>query len=613
MEDGTGAGATAARRIRWKAPVVVLAGDLLRTDRASTLGLAALIALGAVLPASLAVTSGVLAGALLDSLPRNALAGEAVVMAVLLAVVFLLLQVVTPAAQAVAESLGRSLDRSVSRRVMTALGRPADVARLEAPETTGLVSGITGGLSGSCARDAVVGAAGIGIVRGGAVCGALVLFAYRWWVAVLLLVAYGYAMVIVSRSYQTALESAEGTPALMRRAMYLKDTLCTPAAAKDVRTFGLTDWLLGRYTAEWRAAIGHARRDRTGVGRVSLRSGLAVLAVQGLTFVLLARDMMGGDLSIGRFTAFAVASTGLLGLSTVTPDLLNVAVGGTMLRAVAELEERTGRWAGQTGDVPPGSLGTIVFEGVGFRYPGAGSWVLRDLHLTIPAGTSLAVVGVNGAGKTTLVKLLCGLYRPTEGRVLVDGVDLRDIDPEQWARRCAALFQDWIRWSLPLRDNVVLGAPQQPMTDEALERTARAAGLTELVAGLPDGWSTVLSREFGGVDLSGGQWQRVGLARALWALSAGAGVLLLDEPSAALDVRGETELYDQLLSAAADKTVVLISHRFSTVRHADRIVVLDGGAVVEHGSHSALMAADGLYSRMFRVQAERFTAGTETR
>ncbi|QNP66627.1 ABC transporter ATP-binding protein [Streptomyces genisteinicus] len=611
-QDATGARRAGIRRTRWKAPIAVLAGDMWRTDRRNTLVLGLLIALGSVLPATLAVTSGLLAGALLDSGSRSGLDRRTVVVALLLGVVFLLLQTVGPVAQAVAESLGRRLDRSVSQRTMAALGGPADLARVEHPETVGLAAAVDGPLGGGTVRDAVIGTVGIGIARGGAVCGALVLFAYRWWLAVLLLAAYGYAMVVVSRMYQAALESAEGAPAMMRRAMYLKDTLCTPAAAKDVRTFGLADWLLGRYTAEWRSAIARARRDRTGVGRVSLLSGCAVLAVQGLAFLVLARDMANGDLSIGRFTAFAVASTGLLGLSIVTPDLLNIAVGGTMLTSLAELEERTGRPAEHTGDAPARFRTAIVFDGVGFRYPGSDTWVLRDLHMTIPAGTSLAVVGVNGAGKTTLAKLLCGLHRPTEGRILVDGVDMRDIRPDLWARHCAALFQDWIRWSLPLRDNVVLGAPGHPVTPQALERTARSAGLLGLVTELPDGWSTVLSREFGGVDLSGGQWQRVGLARALWALSAGAETLLLDEPSAALDVRGETELYDQLLDAAAGKTVVLISHRFSTVRHADRIVVLDGGAIAEQGGHAALMATNGLYARMFRVQAERFTAGAET-
>ncbi|MGW1131189.1 ABC transporter ATP-binding protein [Streptomyces griseoluteus] len=590
---------------------MVLVGEVLRTDRRNSLVLAALLAVGAVLPATLAVTSGVLAGSLLDS-GAQGLGRKTVVLGLLLGTVFLLLQVVGPVAQAVAESLGRSLERSVARRTMAALDGPADLLRLEDPQTSGLVDGVTGGAGGSVARDAVVGLVGIGIARGGAVCGALVLLAYRWWLAALLLAAYGYAMVIVSRMYQAALESAEGAPAMMRRAMYLKNTLCTPAAAKDVRTFGLVDWLLDRYTAEWRSAITRARHDRTGVARVSLRSACVVLAVQGLTFVVLTRDLVDGDLSIGRFTAFAVASTGLLGLSTVTPDLLNIAVGGTMLRTLATLEESTGSLPRPTGEAPAHFRTSIVFEGVGFRYPGSDAWVLRDLNLTIPAGTSLAVVGVNGAGKTTLAKLLCGLYRPTEGRILVDGVDMCDISTDLWTRRCAALFQDWIRWSLPLRDNVALGAPEHPATSAELDRIAGAAGLLDLVGELPEGWATVLSREFGGVDLSGGQWQRVGLARALWALSAGAEVLLLDEPSAALDVRGETELHGRLLDATAGKTVVLISHRFSTVRPADRIVVLDGGSMAEEGTHTALMAANGLYARMFRVQAERFTAGTET-
>jgi ABC-type multidrug transport system fused ATPase/permease subunit len=312
---------------------------------------------------------------------------------------------------------------------------------------------------------------------------------------------------------------------------------------------------------------------------------------------------------------FAIAATGLLGINAVNPDLVNVAAGVALLDAVADLEATTAASPpvpGAASAYPvaaPVPARAIVFENVGFRYPGTEHWVLRGLHLTVPVGRSTAVVGVNGAGKTTLVKLLCGLYRPTEGRILVDGVDIGDLDPRAWQRTFAALFQDWVHWALPARDNVRLGAPDHGEDDAALHEVAHRCGLTEVVEQLPDGWSTVLSREFGGVDLSGGQWQRVGLARALWGLRGGASVLVLDEPTSALDVRGEAGFYDTLLAAAEGRTVVLISHRFSTVRHADQIAVLDGGRVAELGDHATLTAAGGLYARLFDAQANAFVEG----
>jgi ABC-type multidrug transport system fused ATPase/permease subunit len=226
--------------------------------------------------------------------------------------------------------------------------------------------------------------------------------------------------------------------------------------------------------------------------------------------------------------------------------------------------------------------------------------VLERLDLTIPAGTSLAIVGQNGVGKTTLAKLLCRLYDPQSGAIEVDGVDLRELDIASWRARLAAVFQDFIRFELPMRDNVApSGAPDDDVL-AALE-SAGAAGLA--------GLDTVLARGYeGGTDLSGGQWQRVTLARALCAVRRGAGVVLLDEPTAQLDVRGEAEIFQRLLAATRRCTTILISHRFSTVRHADRICVLERGRVIELGTHDELMAQGGRYRTMFDLQAQRFGA-----
>jgi len=249
----------------------------------------------------------------------------------------------------------------------------------------------------------------------------------------------------------------------------------------------------------------------------------------------------------------------------------------------------------------------VRFEGVRFRYAGRADDVLAGLDLEIPAGRSLAIVGDNGAGKTTLVKLLVRLYDPDEGHITVDGRDLHNIEPLAWRQRVAAVFQDFVRYELSAADNVGFGAPRRQHERDALRRAAARAGALDLIESLPKGWETILSPRYeGGVDLSGGQWQRIALARALFAVEAGARVLILDEPTAALDVRAEADLFDRFLSITQGLTTILVSHRFSTVRRADRIVVLDGGRVVEQGTHDELLVAGGRYAHMFLLQAGRF-------
>src|SRR5665811_1800179 len=230
----------------------------------------------------------------------------------------------------------------------------------------------------------------------------------------------------------------------------------------------------------------------------------------------------------------------------------------------------------------------LLLSGLRFGYPGSSQLVLDGLDLELPAGRSTAVVGVNGAGKTTLVKLLTRLYEPTEGRISADGLDIAGLDPVLWRRQVSVIFQDFVRYA------------------------AAMAGILDAFDHLPDGLDTPLSRAYpGGVDLSGGQWQRIAIARSLYALQAGAKVLVLDEPTAALDVRAEVAFFDRFVELTRGVTSLLISHRFSSVRRADRIVVIDGGRVVEQGSHDELMATDGHYARLFRLQAERFAAGLD--
>jgi ATP-binding cassette subfamily B protein len=242
---------------------------------------------------------------------------------------------------------------------------------------------------------------------------------------------------------------------------------------------------------------------------------------------------------------------------------------------------------------------TIRFEGVAFTYPG-GSQVFEELDLDLPVGRSTAIVGLNGAGKTTLVKLLARFYDPDAGRITLDGKDLREFDPHDWHRRLAVIFQDFIRYELTGAENIALADHPCPTCVGAAAQRAGAQGIGDLSR-------PMFSRYQGGHDLSGGQWQRLALARAFYATQAGASILVLDEPTAQLDVRAEVDFFDSFLETTRGLTTIVISHRFSTVRRADNIVVLEHGRVVEQGTHEMLIKQEGRYEKMFRLQARRFS------
>jgi ABC-type multidrug transport system fused ATPase/permease subunit len=340
--------------------------------------------------------------------------------------------------------------------------------------------------------------------------------------------------------------------------------------------------------------------------RSVLSSLVLVLAANGLILWSLVNSALGHHLGLGPLVVYAQAT---VGTAMIAFGGLNWALDGAAapVAAVARLKSAMARkqTVADSGQLPADGTpaSELRFRNVTFAYPATPSRpVLRGLNLTIPAGSSLAIVGQNGAGKTTLAKLLCRLYDPTSGSIEVDGVDIRKLELASWRRRITAVFQDFVRFELTLRENVApRGAPDDAVSS-ALD-AAGASGLAELDTVLAKGYS-------GGTDLSGGQWQRIALARALSAVRLGAGLVLLDEPTAQLDVRGEAEIFERILAATKDCTTILISHRFSTVRHADQIAVVENGAVIELGSHAELMALGGRYQTMFSLQAQRFAAGT---
>jgi ABC-type multidrug transport system fused ATPase/permease subunit len=572
------------------------AGVLPWADHALAAAWWAILVARGLLPAAFAVAMGMLVGAI----ERGS--GLATPLA-LGGIVFVLLQVLVPIHQAVGSNLGSRTSAWLYDQLTTACVRPPGVGHLEDPKLTSdltMARDFDLGISGpplSYAMDFIASEL-VQMLAG--LASAAVLFAYAWWAPLVLAGAWLATHWLLRESGVWRDRETEEVRDAQRHADYAYRLAVGPLAAKELRLFGLADWVVDRFRSQ-RTYLFELRWQATRLReRPVLWSVLVVLAANVVVFWAMGADAVAGSLALDRLVTFATAA---IGASAIAFGGLSWALDGASAPAAAVLRlrpamERAGALARGTRPVGPLPQRELRFREVSFAYPG-GAAVLDGLDLVIPAGSSLAIVGRNGAGKTTIAKLLCRLYDPRAGAIEVDGVDLRELDIEPWRGRVSAVFQDFIRFELPLRDNVApAGAPDEVVM--AALADAGAAGLADL--------DVVLSRAYpGGTDVSGGQWQRIALARALCAVRLGAGLVLLDEPTAQLDVRGEAEIFDRILAATRMATTILISHRFSTVRHADRICVLEQGRVVELGTHQELMAARGRYRTMFDLQASRFT------
>ena len=499
---------------------------------------------------------------------------------------------------------------TMQARLMAAVSGPAGTTHLEDADVLDRLARAQGSLISYYPGDAPVTLAGvIGTRLSGLVaCGILATF--RWWLGLAVLAVWLLARRPLRRVILNQVRSFGGNAEIIRRALYFMDLAGRPAAAKEVRVYGIGAWAVEQFHSNWLTGMAASWRNLARLHRAVLVIGWAVLLLYlGGAWVI-------GDAALHHAISLQVMTVMLLMLimsasaGTITFADIGLEFMVSALPDLHGLEAQLGALTSSLDGTRPASAlpaGEVRFEGVTFRYAGATESVLRGLDLRLEAGRSTAIVGVNGAGKTTLVKLLCRLNDPTGGRITVDGVPLAELDPRAWQRQVAVVFQDFARYPLSMAENVGFGAFEHLRDVAGIERAVELAGATAIAAGLPRGEQTTLSPQYeGGVDLSGGQWQRVALARALFGVQHGARVLVLDEPTAWLDARGEAEFFDRFLEITKGVTTVVISHRFSTVRRADQVCVLDGGRVAEHGSHDELVARGGTYASMFRLQAMRF-------
>jgi len=434
-----------------------------------------------------------------------------------------------------------------------------------------------------------------------------ILLTFNIWLTLILFGATIPAFIAQSKYAQLNFRLLSWRAPEARKLNYLEYLLTVDSSVKEVKLFGLGEPLLGRYAdLFWK----FMREDQALAQKRSVASfGWGLLATLSYYFAYawIIFETIGGVITLGAMTMYLsifrssqnVFQTLFFGLS----DLYENALFMSNLFAFLELEPQMPVTANPIA-LPRPIVHGVEFRHVSFKYPDREAYALRDVSLTIKPGEKIALVGANGAGKTTFVKLLTRLYDPSEGQVLIDGIDLREVDPNELQKRIGVIFQDFVKYHLPVRENIGFGQIDELDNEPRIVDSAMRAGADATIRDLPQGYDTMLGKWFErGNDLSGGEWQKVALARAFM---REAEVLVLDEPTAALDAMNEYAIFQRFRELTDNKIALLISHRFSTVRMADRIVVLDGGRIIETGTHVELLALGGEYAKLFTIQAEGY-------
>jgi ATP-binding cassette, subfamily B, bacterial len=436
---------------------------------------------------------------------------------------------------------------------------------------------------------------------------AVLLLRFSPWLIIILLAASIPAFIAETRF------SEEGFRLLTRRAPetrqinYLARLLTEDVSAKEIKLFNLGDTLLARYMTLFDKFF---REDKSlAMRRAVAGFGLGLIATLGFygSYAWIVWHTVQGKISLGDMTLYlAIFRQGQSTFQAILSAVGSIYENNLFMANLFDflgLKPQMGV-AARNHALPVPLRSGIEFRAIGFRYPEREEWALRDINLTIRRGEKIALVGPNGAGKTTLIKLLTRLYDPTEGTILIDGIDIRELDPLDLRQRIGVIFQDFVRYHLPASENIGFGQIEALDRMDRIIASARKSGAHAIVESLPDGYQTMLGRWFhGGHELSVGQWQKIALARAFM---RDAEILVLDEPTASLDAETEYEIFRHFQELTTGKMAILISHRFSTVRMADRIVVIQEGRIAEVGSHQDLLRQEGIYAHLFTMQAEGY-------
>jgi ATP-binding cassette subfamily B protein len=436
---------------------------------------------------------------------------------------------------------------------------------------------------------------------------ALLLLRFSPWLVAILLITSIPAFIAETRF------SEEGFRLLTRRAPetrqinYLARLLTEDGSAKEVKLFNLGETLLDRYKTLFEKFF---KEDKSlALRRAVVGFSLGLIATLGFygSYAWIVWHTVQGKISLGDMTLYlTIFRQGQSTFQAILSAVGSIYENNLFMANLFDffgLKPQMGVAARHQALTVP-LRGGIEFRGVGFRYPENQGWALRDIHLSIRPGEKIALVGPNGAGKTTLIKLLSRLYDPTEGTILIDGIDIRELDPLDLRQRFGVIFQDFVRYHLPASENIGFGQIEALDRMDQIIDSARKSGAHPIIENLPEGYRTMLGRWFhGGHELSVGQWQRIALARAFM---RNAEILVLDEPTASLDAETEYEIFRHFQELTVGKMAILISHRFSTVRMADRIAVIQEGRIAEIGTHDELLRREGIYAHLFGMQAEGY-------